>query len=156
MTVARIRVKRGAHAKGSDLFTESLDSPAVRTSLEKSFFSTLPYRVRPFPFRRPAPRFALSSFARSALRKGRENRSRTPPKSAIQYRNLFQFHGSPFATTAPPHRRRPFTFYRSLSGPALRPLIRISSLFPVSLSAVPLLFSLSSRIRSRTFSNLSC
>lgn len=101
----------------------------MRAPLEKSFFST----PTPSTFTIRHTSLLAIVAARSALRKGRENRSRSPPESAIQYRNLFQFHGSSFATTA----RRPtavaaFHFYRSLSeGPlSPRPLIRVSSPSP--------------------------
>lgn len=97
------------------------------TPLEKSLFfflSPLSLRVVASSIRQRASRFGVPR----ALRKG-EKIDPVFLRSAIQCCNLFQFHESPFARPPRgPASRRPFHFCRSLSGTALRPLIRVTSL----------------------------
>lgn len=122
-------------------------SPSDKSSFFFSFFLSFS-----FPFFLPLPARLSTSIRRPvplvryrcrailpALRKSRGNRSRTPPESAIQYRNLFQFHGSPFAHNplVAPTPPRPVALCRSLSGTALRPLIREFPTLSLAISVPP-------------------
>lgn len=114
MTVAHT-CKRGASALTRKGTTYSLKaspsgSPRVHAVGEILFSAPLSLSLSPSacpPSTSSIPCLGIVAI-RLVLRKGRENRFRSLlplSRSAIQYRNLFQFHGSLFATSLFPRRR---------------------------------------------------
>jgi len=114
MTVART-CKRGAPALTRKETTYSLKASAearVHPRVGEILFFLLPA----FFLCPSTDRLACSRCCRRArpLRKERENKSRGALQSAIQHRNLFQFHGSPFAMPARPPAPPSVTFHSYL------------------------------------------
>jgi len=148
MTVART-CKRGAPALTRKETTYSLKASAearVHPRVGEILFFLLPA----FFLCPSTDRLACSRCCRRArpLRKERENKSRGALQSAIQHRNLFQFHGSPFAMPARPPAPPSVTFHSYLFFIGLH--------YCVSVNPSTLSLSLSLSLSSRVLSNLSC